>query len=292
MELEPIGDEQGDQPAPVSRREFLTGALAGGAAGLVVAAGTGLGVYRVVDARAREALAAAESEVARLQGLVELYEKIEKVGLDGILQSGMVAVSAPLELVQQGAAALKKGLELLEAAVLSLRDDLPGASEAFSWLRGRVSALADGIEMLEAAVGRLLGSLADNPVARKLSEALQWVLDRLPFEWGDQVRDAFDRIVEVVGGADTLVREIDARFLEPVEERWFSTENGRGLGAAFLDPLVDKVLDPLEAHLGKLAELMDAWQTKLAAPVRRALEERERLRAEIAAYRDTHGLPG
>jgi hypothetical protein len=291
-ELIPVGgDDDAEMAKLVSRRAFLTGALAGGAVGLVVAAGTGLGVYQVVDARAQEALTAAESEIAKLQGLVELYEKIEKVGLDGILQTGMVAVAGPLELVQRGAEALKKGLDLIEGGVLALREALPSASEAFSWLRDRVTSLADGIERLQSAVDKLLDKVTDNPVAAKLAEALNWVVDRLPFQWGQKVRDAFDRLVDLISSSDEIVRDVNTRLLEPVEKRWFSSEEGAGLGTAFLDPLVQNVLDPLEAHLGKVAGLVDTWQAKLVAPGQRALEERESVRTEIAAYRAKNGLP-
>ena len=292
VDLESIASEaQEEQPAQVSRRAFLSGTLAGGAAGLAVAAGTGLGVYQVADARAKEALAAAEQEMARLQGLVELYERLERIGLDGILQTGMVAVVAPLEVVQRGAEALKKGLELIEEAVVSLREALPSALEAFTWLRGRIDALADGIQLLHSAVDRLLDRVTDNPVADKLAEALAWVLDRLPFEWGEKVRGAFTRLVELIGGADDLVRDANSRLLEPVEKKWFSSDGSPGLGSTFLDPLVQRVLDPLEAHLGELAALVQVWQTKLMAPAQKALEERGTVRAEIADYRARHGLP-
>jgi hypothetical protein len=290
-EVEPVGGEDnGEGRRPVTRRAFLTGVLAGGAAGLAVAAGTGLGVYQVQDSRLLEVQAAAESEVIRLQGLVELYEKIEKVGLDGILQTGMVAVAAPLELVQRGAETLKKGLELIEAGVASLQEALPSAGEAVAWLKAKVEALADGIEKVQAAVDRFLDRATDNSVAARLAEALKWVLDRLPFEWGDKARDAFDRLVELIGRADELVREANTRLLDPVEQRWFSDDATRGVGPTFLTPLVEHLLDPLEAHLGKLAGLADAWQAKLAEPAQQALEERGRLREEIVEYRAKHGL--
>ena len=102
----------------VTRRDFLTGAAVGGAAGLAVAAGTGVAVWRVYDAELLAAKEAAESELestkkaakaeleatnqaaadqlkaaedahnlelARVLGLVELYEELEKVGLDNFV---------------------------------------------------------------------------------------------------------------------------------------------------------------------------------------------------------------
>jgi hypothetical protein len=131
----------------------------------------------------------------------------------------------------------------------------------------------------------------DNRVATTLGDALKWVLDRLPFNWGEKIRDAFDRLVTLIGYTDDLVRDINSRLVEPVEQKWFSSEEGKGLGATFLDPLVEHVLDPLEAHLGELAALVEAWQAKLVAPAQSALEERSRVREEIAQYRERHSLP-
>jgi hypothetical protein len=290
-EEQPVLEKEHEQSTLLSRRAFVTGALAGGAASVVVAAGTGLAVYRTMDTHAEEALAEAESEVARLQGLVALYEKIEKVGLDGILQTGMVAVAAPLEIVQRGAELLKGGLEGIETAVLALREALPSATEAFAWLKGTVETLADAIDRLHGATEKVVERATDNRVATTLGNALQSVLSHLPFSWGDKIREAFDWLVTLIAHADDLVRDLNVRLLEPVEQRWFSSDQGKGLGAAFLDPLVERLLDPLEAHLGELAGLVDAWQAKLAAPAQQALEERSRLREEIALYREREGLP-
>ncbi|HNS49589.1 MAG TPA: hypothetical protein PKO09_00220 [Anaerolineae bacterium] len=288
----PLGDEQAPrQPALLSRRRFLSGALAGSAAGVALAAGTALGAYQLAEVHEQEALAAAEAEIARLKGLLQLYEKLEKVGLDAILKTGMAALVGPLELVQKGAQLLGKGLEWLEAAALALRDALPSASEAFSWLREQVSGLTTGIEQLQAAVDRLLGKASDHPIAVRLTEAFHWVLDRLPFELGNKVSEAFDRLHDLVGSVDDLVRGVDERFLEPVERSWFSREVGADHNLAPLDLLVERILDPLEAHLAAVGGLIDAWQAELAAPAQQALAERERLRGEIAEYRARNGLP-
>jgi chorismate mutase len=62
------------------------------------------------------------------------------------------------------------------------------------------------------------------------------------------------------------------------------------LGAALVNPLIEHILDPLEAHLEDLATLADTWQRKLVAPTQEALEERAQVREEIARYKTTHGL--
>jgi hypothetical protein len=193
--------------------------------------------------------------------------------------------------VQQGAELLKKGLEVVEAAVVVFSEALPSTKEAFAWLKNQVEALADAIERLHSAMETVVDRATDNRVATTLGNALDWVLDLLPFNWGEKIRDAFDRLVTLIGQTDDLVRDVNSRLLEPVEQRWFPNDGSGGLGDALLDPLVERLLDPLEEHLGKLAALVDAWQATLLAPAQKALGERRQVREEIALYREKHGMP-
>jgi hypothetical protein len=290
-----------DEQEALSRRRFLTGAMAGGAAGLAAAAGTGVAVWKVSDAALLAAREVAEAElqavvdattarIARLQGLLDLYEGLEKIGLDAILQTGMVAVALPLEGVELGARALRSGLDLIEKALLSVDEAIPTAQESILWLEDRVSALADGIEKLETALGEALDKATDNPVAETLKDFARMILDNLPFGLGDKIRGVLDGLVKVVTSVDDLIEGVNTRLLEPLREKWFSTEEGQGMGTMLVDPLVEHVLDPLEAHLDNLAAFVDAWQEKLMAPTQQALGERARMREAIARYRSEHGL--
>lgn len=285
-------DERGteEDTQALSRRDFLTGSLAGGAAGLAVAAGTGVVVWNVADAQAQASLQAAETELARMQGLVDLYENLEKVGLDAILQTGMKAVALPLEGVVAGANALKGGLEIVEAALLTLEEKLPTAQESVQWLEEQVTAVADGIEKLEQALGKALDTVTDNPVAQAISDFAGMVLDNLPFGIGERIRDVLDGLVELVTSVDDLVRGINTGLLEPMREAVSTDGEGGGLAAAVVDPVVEHVLDPLEDHLEGLASLADSVQAELMEPTETALAEREEVRKEIARYKTKHGF--
>jgi hypothetical protein len=78
--------------------------------------------------------------------------------------------------------------------------------------------------------------------------------------------------------------------LEPLRADWFSAEDGEGLGAALIDPLIEHVLDPLESHLGELAVLADTWQQEMAAPAEKAIAERAEIKDLIARYKEEHGF--
>ncbi len=274
----------------LSRRKFLTGAFAGGAAGLAVAAGTGIAVWQVTDAEAQAAIAAADAEVARLQGLVDLYEELETIGLDAILQTGMAAVALPLHAVEAGAKALKSGLEWSEKALLSLKEALPTAQESLEWLETQVAAVAEGIQKLESSVAKAVDRATGSKVAETLQEFAEVILENLPFGIGDKIRDVFEGMVAFVTSVDELVLGLNDVLLEPMRERWFASTEGEGLGATLVDPLVEDVLDPLESHLGDLAALADTWQQKLMAPTQQALEERAQVREQIARYKTEHGF--
>jgi hypothetical protein len=293
--------EAADEPSLLSRRRFLTGTVAGGAAGLAVAAGTGVAVWKVTDAEllaAKEAAEAelqaaaeaADAEIARLQGLVRLYENLEKIGLDAVIETGMAAVALPLAGVEVGAKALKSGLDGIEKALLSLEEALPTAQESILWLEARVSALAEGIEKLETALGRALETAGSTAVVEALRDFASMILDNLPFGLGDKIRGVLEGLVTVVTSVDELVEGVNTFLLEPLRENWFATEDGQGIEVSLVNPLVEKVLDPLEAHLIDLAVLADTWQNKLMAPAEEALAKRAQLRQEIAQYRSRRGF--
>jgi hypothetical protein len=285
-----FSNETGDEDTELTRRQFLTGAAVGGAVGLAAAAGSGVAVWKIADIEAQVALDAADAEIARLNGVIELYEDMDKVGLDSILQSGMAAMALPLQAVEVGAKALKTGLESIEEALISLEKALPTARESILWLETQVSAVAEGIEKLETALGKALEKANDHPVAQTLTDFGAMILDNLPFGLGDKLREVLDGLVGLVTSVDELVEGINTRILEPLRANWFSAEEGEGLGAALVDPLIEHVLDPVEAHLADLVTLADTWQAKLVEPAQQALEERAQIRQQIAQYGDDGGL--
>jgi hypothetical protein len=298
--------------ARLSRRKFLTGAVAGGAAGLAVAAGTSVAVWKVTDAELTAAQEAADAEleaaqeaadvelgelaesaaeeVAKLLGLIDLYEELDKIGLDGIVAKGLAALALPLEAVEAGARALKSGLEWAEEALQSLADAVPTALESLVWLETQVSALANAIENLEEGMARALDRATDNAVAEAVKAFTAKVLDALPFGLGNRFRQALAALVLLVTSVDDLVESINTKLLEPLRQDWFSDEEDEGVSGSFLDPLVVKILDPLEGHLDNLATLADTVQNELTAPTKQAMAKRAKLRAEIARYKDEFGL--
>ena len=284
-----IPAESPDGTALLSRRRFLTGAATGGAVGLALGAGVGVAAGMVSRAQAEAALASRDTEITRLQGLLKLYEGLEDVGLDSILDGGLAALALPLGAVELGARALLAGLERVEEALISLRGYLPDAHDALGWLDAQVQAASDSLQKLASALDKALDKAAGSAVVSAVREFVSVVLDRLPFGFGDKIRGVFDGLVQLVTGAEELVRDVNPRAFEPLQKLAGSSSD-TGISSSLIDPLVEHVLDPLQDHLDDLAALAETWQNRLANPARLALDERNRIREEIAQYRHQNGL--
>ena len=87
----------------LTRRQLITTAAAGGAA-IVVA---GLGGAAVGSAMTT---AQYEIELTKLRALVALYEQLEKVGIDAVIQTGMNVVRGALDALKGGVSLLRSGV--------------------------------------------------------------------------------------------------------------------------------------------------------------------------------------
>jgi len=273
----------------VTRRRFLQGALVGGVAGLAVGAGGSLVAWETGTAAGRTAAELeATAEALKLKGLLALYENLEKIGLDAIVSSGVAAVGLLLEGVESGSLAIKASLDTVEGLLLDFEEAFPTIRAGIEWTEGVVSAFADKLQALEDAIERVLEKA--QPITKALGSFFDFVLDLLPFGYGDKIRVTLDRIDDIVTSIPEAAEGINAKLLEPLRRDWFSEEEGKGLKAGLIDPIVTGLLDPLEAFLGKLAEMVGGWEEKLAGPVQKAISERDAIREQIARYKAEEGL--
>ncbi len=259
---------------PVSRRTFLSrGArLASGAALL------GVGVWG----------ASREVEVLRLKGLLRLYEELEEVGLDGLLETGSRALALPLAGLEAGARALKEGLDWAEGALLDLQGAFAGVRAALAVVEGWVERLQAGVERVWRWVGQ--GVDRARPLTEPVAAFLDRVLGLLPFGIGQEVREGLRAMADLVATVPQALDALQDRVLEPLRTRWFSEERAQNLEGRFLEPLRTRILDPLEAHLDAVADALAAWERELRQPMEAALERRAEIRRKIEAYRREYGL--
>lgn len=271
--------EQLDQT--VSRRRFLMALLGGGAlaatAGALTAWQWGADRSQTLTNR----ISQLEGDVERLEGLLELYRKLERVPLDGAALNGLDQVGALLGVVAKAAQRLREGSRAAQAALGQVEALLPKARVSLTWLDDSLKQLADRLHLLEDAIGRALDQVA--PISEALGAFFDSLLNLLPGSAGQKAREAMERIGDVIGGLPRFSEEVRLNIVIALRQEWFSNEPGEGLNGRLIEPLNVRLLEPAMTLLTGLTRLDAGWEQELVQPVRAAIEQRAAIRREIEA---------
>jgi hypothetical protein len=267
--------------SPVTRRRFLTATLAGG---FIAATAGAVAVWQYGSGRGKEL----NDEVARLWGLVRLHEKLDDVGLDSVAAAGLAAVGAALDALAGASELVKAGAQTVEDALKKIEVAFPTIRAGVVWLEGLVSDLSQRVHLLEDAIGRTLNEV--NPITQALGAFFDAILNAIPLGGGQNIREALDRIGDIINSIPKAIADINVQILTPLRDDWFSDDPGKGLKGGLIEPIITKLLDPLEAMTGQLGELLRHWEGDLSMPVKTALGKREAVRQEIADYKAHYRL--
>jgi hypothetical protein len=293
LDLLDVADEKADGRAVlfsegISRRQFLAGVTAGGAALVSTNLATGL-VAGSLGTKAGQAVARLESEaeLVKLRGLLGLYESLEQVGIDALLSTGVALLSASMEGLKTGIAALENGVGVVDAGVTAFEDSFPVIRRGLAAVENLFTRLENQVERLQ----ELMADVQDlvSPLSDAVGSFFSSLVERIPGV-GPSIVDALDRISELVGSLPDAIGEVRSRLIEPLSEDWFTDDEETGLKGELLNPLQEELLEPLESFLGGLTDTIDDWQEGLVDPLERALAEREAIRRQIADYKEREGM--
>lgn len=267
----------------VARRRFLMALLGGGA--LAATAGA-LTTWQWGAERSQaltNRISQLEGDIERLEGLLELYRKLERVPLDSVALDGLARVSVLLGVVANAAQRLREGLQVAQVALGQVEALLPKARASLTWLDDSLKQLADRLHLLEDAIGRALDQVA--PISQALGAFFDSLLKLLPASVGQKAREAMERIGDVIAGLPRLIEEVRLNIVIALQEEWFSDDKSKGLTGRLIEPLNVRLLEPAMALLTELARLDAGWEQELGKPVRDAIEQRAALRLEIESQR-------
>jgi len=284
------GEETGPSlpgPRMLTRRQLLTGAIAGGAGLIVGGLGGGIVGNAIGDSQgADRARREAEAKIARLEGLVRLYETLEKVGIDAVIATGLAALDLVWKGIKAGGEALKQAVGLVDAGLVAIENSLPTLRTAVTLVEGLLSLLDGNLKLLQAQLAQASGTL--RPITDALGGFLNDLVGRIPFGVGDAIIAANKRLVELVSSLPNALEGM-RNLLTSLKNDWLVDDPDKGLKG--------KLLEPARGLVKSLGELLDKigqgnaeLDQKLLSPGRAALAERERIRKEIAQYRAANAL--
>lgn len=256
----------------LSRRRLLIGAGAGGA---VLAAGA-------CGAVGFAARAQYEAELAKLRTLVGLYQQLEKVGLDGVIASGMGVVRAALDAVKTGVRLLRDGVTAVETAIKNFQ----GALDILKTAANNASqVLTEVIQKTRAVEGPIIAVLGTAlPLAESISGFFRSLIGKIPLGVGDDINKAISTLIDLIRSIPTTVDTISSKLLAPLRDMFFPTAGDSMAKTRLFDPITQNLLEPLKSFLTDIESLIDKWEKDFSAPVQKALDERAQIRQKIVAY--------
>ncbi|HOG47055.1 MAG TPA: hypothetical protein PLJ35_13925 [Anaerolineae bacterium] len=274
---------------PMSRREMVL-ALAGGGALIATNAGTALASGRISTAtaerRAQVQIDGLEREIGRLQKQLALYHDMERIGLDKLIRAILEAYDRFWPPVRAAVGLLLGAVRTIDDGLAHFELKLPTMRSATSMLGGLLIGLEAQITSAKETLNNLLKRIS--PIGEAVSGFLTWLADRDPLGVSSAVRDAVDRLSALVASVPPLISDLRGRLLGPLDEDWLATTAGKGLQGVLFDPLRNTLLTPLRAHLEQIDQAAAGWEEE-SKPLRAALDEREKIRGEIARLEQAAG---
>jgi hypothetical protein len=219
-----------------------------------------------------------QSQLTDERSLNDLWQALDEVGLDSLLNSALSVVVGALAGVTNIAALLRTGLERGQEALDEFVSNLPGPQDGIRWLGQQVEGLAALLDWLQEQVQEAVEPV--EPFTTMIAEFVLWVLDRLPFGAGNQARAGMEAMQDVINSLPDLVSGINTSVLEPLAE-WFGDNERVNLFGILLNPITDNVFRYAEDLLDEVNGFEASYETQLSTPVEEALEERALIKAQI-----------
>lgn len=282
---EPPAEAPGKAQArrPFTRREALVALVAGGAAVVVTNSGTALATERISTAlanrRAQTQIDDLQAKIGRLEKQLALYKDMERIGLDKVIRTALEAYDRFWPPIRSGVQLLLGAIRIVEEGIAHFELKLPTLRSASSILADLLTGLEAQTKMAQDTLNSVLERTG--AIGEAVSGFFSWLLSRNPFGITSAMREAADRVSALVSGFPLLISDVRRRLLGPLDEEWLAASVGRGLQGILFDPLRSNLITPLRAHLEQIDRAASSWADD-SKPIRDALQQREKMRGEIA----------
>lgn len=271
----------------LSRRKFLATAALGSIAVTAAAlGGATLGGNAVRDAAEAE-LAQARARLQKYAQLIALYEQLEKVGIDTIIATGMNILRSAFDALRTGIQIVRAGITAAENALKAFQTTLETLRAAADSVARATTDLTQKFKIAEGVVVAFIGVAL--PLAQAIASFFNAVLGKIPIV-GEDLRRAANALTDLVRAIPTLLDAILNQLLRQLHDLFFPLSGSSQTQTLLFDPLTQKLLDPLKKFLNDVEAALARWENDFAKPVQAALDERAKIRKQIAALYQDGGL--
>src|SRR5579859_810189 len=236
---------------------------------------------------AQTALDTANERLARSKDLIGLYNQLDGVGLDGVVSNGLGVVDGALAGVAGPAGLLRDGVNAAHGLLTDFEQALPGVSDAMAWLGQQVVKIKVGLWAVETAAQQTANSTLTGLTA-VFGGFVGFVLDHLPFNIGDNVRQTLTEVQNLLAGVTNMSDQAPDQVLLKISH--YVDDTPQGWKQAMITPLRNNTLAPADQVLAAVSGVNQAFKSSLSDPANSALQQRRALRDQIASFRAAHNL--
>ncbi len=219
--------------------------------------------------------------------LVGLYDQLDAVGLDGVVENGLGLVSGALTALAVPAGNLRSGLDTARGLLANFEAVLPDFKDAMAWLGEQVVKLKVGLWSVESSAQTTVNS-AVSGVAAVFGGFAGFVLDHLPFNIGQQVRNTLSAVQSVLTGTTAMTDDAPDKVLLKISKH--VDEGDQNWGKTLVTPLRDQTLAPADDVLSAVAGTDSTYTAGLKDPATAAIGQRRAMREQIVAFRAAKNL--
>ncbi len=268
----------------LSRRQFLTTAAVGGLALTAAAVGGAVVGSQNAQSAAEAELAKTRARLAKYEQAIALYEQLEKVGIDTLLATGMNIVRSAFDALRAGIQILRAGIATVENAfknLLTLLDTLRSPADVVA---RALTELTQKFQAAESVIKAVVGTA--QPLAEAIAGFFDSLLQKIPIV-GPEIRRATLALSELVRAIPMVIDAVTNQLLKPLRENFFPATGDPKIKLDLIEPTQKSLLDPLKKFLTDVETALARWENDFAKPVQAALDERAKIRKQIAeVYRD------
>jgi hypothetical protein len=232
-------------------------------------------------------LASANERVSVLAGLVTLYEQLDDVDLDTVLDNGLTAVNDSLFNLMDSIPTLEEGLSAGQLALAEVENHLPVLENGRVWLDGQLGKLETYFQHIEFVLMDAVEAVG--PFLQMLEDWFANVKKWLPFGIGEKATTIMQSITTLLIETPGTVSGINSNITQPLDV-WLAKDeqNEVKLQSKLSKPLRENVMAKTSETLGKARAIETTYTANLKEPVATAGANKQTVRDLITSYRETH----
>ncbi len=234
-------------------------------------------------------LGAANEQIGVLAGLVALYEQLEDIDLDTVLDNGLTAVNESLANLLDDLPTLEEGLAAGQLALAEVEDHIPVLENGRVWLDGQLGKLETYFQQVEYLLIEAVE--AAGPFLQMLEEWFAGVKKWLPFGIGERAAHIMQSITTLIIETPGTVSGINNNIAQPLDV-WLAKDeqNEVKLNSKLIKPLRENVMVKTNETMNKTRQVETTYATHLREPAATAVANKQSIRDLIAAYREQHQI--